>query len=231
MRSGTMIARINTYSKPRVVEVYYNDISEINTKEYNLDKVIACCEGKIATYGGKYSVDGLIWRYVNDFPYLDSDYEFFSKGPFNMNVAYASNSKRTSNADMDRSTLDWSMAANKISDSSSNKDAKSSEEMLDFMRYNSFCNRDPYTTNPFPYGIVQIDANTGVAVRVYPSISHIPNNIFKHESVEKCLSDGNKSLHGYKFMRYGSFYSYFKESMSEFEKLVYTVNVTGGDSI
>ena len=68
------IMRINTYT--RTVEWVYNSMNEIPTASYERDIVKDCLEGRRFAYGGHDSDEGCMWRYVNDFPLLDSEFYF-----------------------------------------------------------------------------------------------------------------------------------------------------------
>ncbi len=68
------ILRINTYT--RTIERIYNSLTDIDSEEFDYKKVLECCKGKIYAYGGKYSIDGCIWRYLNDMAYLKPNFDF-----------------------------------------------------------------------------------------------------------------------------------------------------------
>ena len=68
------IMQINAFT--RNVEKIHDNMDCIDSNEFDHESIKKCCTGLIPYYGGKYSTQGLIWRYLRDFPYLKPNFDF-----------------------------------------------------------------------------------------------------------------------------------------------------------
>jgi len=184
MNSKKMIVRINFSS--RMIEKVYNSIKEIDKNEYDIKKIILCCEGRLVSYGGLYT-DNIIWRYVSDIPFLKSNFDFLDKDVNLFKIANPSNT----DYNIDCASFHFKIKENNESYEYNCKNQyKYIPNMINnygFIDYNE-------------KAIAQIKNNK--VILIYPHIRLIPSYIFNIKKIYPVYKDNVVEYSGFTWVKY-----------------------------
>lgn len=186
----------------RVIERVYKNISEIDTEEYEIEKILQCCRGELASYGGLYSENG-IWRFLKDMPFLKSNFDFYDTNIYGINISIPGNVDFELNNMLLFSEQNTSLKNEEII---IENDIKRNKKILNNVRNNSTFSNNNYFKN----GIAQIKNNK--IITIYPDSSFIPSWIYNINHIKHILNK-NIEYMGYKWMKYDLIHNYLNRNI------------------
>ena len=188
----------------RTIEKVYKSLNEIDLNEYDINKVIKCCKGEIASYGGKYSENG-IWRFANDIPYLKPNYDFNDKDCILSKISNPGNIDTFLENNFLYAYFDNSLVYNVINYQIQYKNIN---KIKNKFKKASIIRKNNNNNNVFKNGIVQIKDNY---YQIYPDFSCIPETLYDKTVIYPVLKNKIIEYNGFFWMKYTFLYNFYNK--------------------